>query len=201
MKTEKKKSKILGWLFLIVLITMALGVSYVKFFMNENKNIEEKPVENSASEAITKALKEITDNFNKNEKIKEYAEKNITIQATQNNNNIYILYETDETITYEFTYNNFLLTTTISNTEENLKIFKQIYEILIYATQERINNKNDIEKNITAFLNDEREYTGLTKEVNQNYVTYKMNITEKIKDDITNTSETNIQTKETEEGE
>ena len=180
MGPEKKKNKMIGWIMLIVLIIMALGISYIKFFMNENKNIEEKPIENSASEAIEKALTEITNNFNNNEKIKEYEAKNIKIQSTQNNNNIFIQYESNGTTTYEFTYNNLFLTTTISNKEENINIFKQVYEILIYAAQERIKNKEEIETYIKSYLNDEKEYKGLSKTINKDYITYKMNITEKL---------------------
>ena len=180
MGPEKKKNKMIGWVMLIVLIIMALGISYIKFFMNENKNIEEKPIENSASEAIEKALTEITNNFNNNEKIKEYEAKNIKIQATQNNNNIFILYESNGTTTYEFTYNNLFLTTTISNKEENINIFKQVYEILIYAAQERIKNEEEIESYVKSYLNDEKEYKGLSKKINKDYITYKMNITEKL---------------------
>ena len=56
MKKEKKQSNSMGWLLLILLICMTLGLNYVKFFMNtENENIEETPVENSASQAITNA--------------------------------------------------------------------------------------------------------------------------------------------------
>ena len=179
MNNKRKNNRIFGWFLLILLIIAALGVSYVKFFMSGNADIEERSIENSSAEAIEKVLMEIVDNFNNHEKIKEYEDNNIKIQATQKNNNIFILYQDSELITYEFTYNNLFLMTTISNSDNNVNVFKNVYEILIYAVQERLKNENNIATCISSFLDGKREYDGLIRKVDGNNIIYKMDITYK----------------------
>ncbi len=188
---EKRKNKTIGWILLVILILLLIGLNYVKFFMNNNNpNIEETPVENSASEAIDNVLNEIVDNFNNNEQIEQYKEQNINIDATLNNHSLYISYEKDETTTYEFNYNNFDLTITILNEEENVEKFNQIYEILIYAVQQRMNNEENLNTYIKNFLDGTKEYEGLTKEIEDDNIIYTMNITKKIGDTET-TEESN----------
>ena len=186
---EKKKGNgkvIVAWVFLIILVGLLLGLNYVKFFGQSNQNIEEKPVENSADQAIDRALTQIVDNFNQHEKVKSYADNNIIIKAVLNHHSIYISYVTDTTITYEFTYQNLGLEIVIANDEENVQKFKEIYEILIYAVQQRLGNDQDIAPYISNFLEDKVEYEGLTKSATEDTFTYQMDITQKLEESIQN---------------
>ena len=181
MEQEKKKNKTIGWILLIILIILILGLNYVKFFMNEpNENITETPVQNTTSEVEIKALQAIVDNFNKNDKIKQYEEQGIKLNAELNNHSIFISYATEETITYEFNYQSLELTINIRNDEENLTKFKKVYEILIYAVQERLENNENIDNYVKDFMEDAKDYTGLSKTVKDGSATYKMNITKKL---------------------
>ena len=63
------KTKV-AWILLIVLIIISLVLSYFKVLSNNNKNISEVPVDNSAAKAVDLALKQIVENFNNDEKIK-----------------------------------------------------------------------------------------------------------------------------------
>ncbi len=180
----KKNNRMFGWILLIILITLILLLSYFKFFSQRNSSyIDEIPVENSSSEAINIALSQIVENFNHHEKIKQYQNENIKIKAILNNRSIYISYENDTIITYEFSYNNLYLTISVDNDKENLDKFKKIYEILIYAVQERLNNTDNIADYINSYLSNTDKYEGISQEVNGNNIIYKMNITKKIGND------------------
>ena len=181
MNNEKKKNKTVGWLLLIILILAILGLNYVKFFMNEeNENITETPVESANDNETEITLTEITDNFNNNEEIQTLKDENITVSAINKNNSIFVSYESDTVITYEFKYNDSNLNITIENEETNLEKFKQVYKILIDAIQKHLNNANDYKKQIDEFLKDAKEYDGLTKLVENDTVTYTVNITKQL---------------------
>lgn len=182
MKKEKKGKIIIAWIVLILLIIMLLALNYIKFFGSQTTpNIEEKPVGNSSEQAVNNALQQIVDNFNQHEKVKEYAEQNIGLKAVLNGYSIYISYTTDTTTTYEFTYHDLTLDIDIANDEENIQKFKTIYEILIYAVQQRIDNDENIDSYVSEFLNDSEEYDGLYKVVADNIISYHMDITRKLK--------------------
>ena len=182
MKKEKKGKIIIAWIVLILLIIMLLVLNYIKFFGSQTTpNIEEKPVGNSSEQAVNNALQQIVDNFNQHEKVKEYAEQNIGLKAVLNGYSIYISYTTDTTTTYEFTYHDLTLDIDIANDEENIQKFKTIYEILIYAVQQRIDNDENIDSYVSEFLNDSEEYDGLYKVVADNIISYHMDITRKLK--------------------
>lgn len=184
---QNKMKLILLWALLVILIVMVLALNYIKFFADPDAqdSIESHPVENSNSEAIHLALEQIVDNFNKNEKIQQYQQENVTLKATLNNYSIFISYITDTTTTYEFYYSNLYLDITVKNEAENLKKFKTVYGILIEAVQERIGNKEDIRNFVTSFLDDSREYVGLKKTISDDgkAFIYSMNITKKLEDD------------------
>lgn len=167
---------------MLLLISLALGISYIKFFKEPNQNLEEHPTENSSNQAINKALQQIVTNFNQNKKIEEYANQSINIKAVLNNHSIYISYVDTTSITYEFNYQNLELNIVVENNEENLNKFKTIYEILILAVQERLENTENIDSYVASFLDDTREYDGLFKEVNAGTITYHMNITKKLQE-------------------
>ena len=77
------KEKI-AWVLLIVLIILILGISYIKFFVGDNTLIEEKPVNNEMSEVVKTALTDIVKNFNDNERILQYKNEGIDINAVFN---------------------------------------------------------------------------------------------------------------------
>ena len=180
---NKEKIKIfIAWIFLILLIFLFLFVNHIKFFRVEinESTIEETPVENSTAEAINLALTNIVDNFNKNPLIEQYKNEGITLGANLNNYSLYISYTSEDTITYEFNYSNLILNINITNSKENITKFNKVYEILIKAIQERINNEFDTTNMINKHLNENINYDGLSKEINENIITYRVDITKKL---------------------
>lgn len=174
---------IIAWILLVILILLFCYVNYVKFFgvkINE-EFISESPVDNSASAAVEVALQDIVSNFNNNPKIEQYKNEGINLNATLNNYSIYISYTNDKTTTYEFYYNDLNLSTTIIDYEENVIKFNKIYEILIMAVQQRIGNDIDLSEIIDNHLNQNSNYDGLNKEINNNKIRYTMDITKKVK--------------------
>ena len=61
---------------------------------------------------------------------------------------------------------------------------------MIYATQSRLNNTNNIDSYITGFLNDNLEVEGLSKEVNDSSITYSIDVS-KVIGDTANNNENN----------
>lgn len=179
----KKGKIIIAWIILIILIIMVAILSYLKFFGIKNEHIEEKPIENSSSEAINNALEEIVTNFNKNPKIQEYKDQGIQIEATLNNYSIYISYTTDTSTTYEFNYENLILKIMIENNPENLSNFKIIYQLLIEAVQERLGNTEDVTPYVTNLFETETTYTAIWKESNDNTLSYYIDITKELNQD------------------
>lgn len=176
-----KSKELIAWLFLIILIVVVLFITYIKYFSTNttNINIEEKPVNESSSIAIHKALNEITTNFN--DRVKEYKESNdITLNATSNNYSIFISYASDTTTTYEFTYEDLSLNIIIDNNEENLVKFNVVYKYLIESVQERLKNQNNIDELIANFLTTDINYDGLIKIKSNDTIKYQMDITKKI---------------------
>lgn len=180
MKQREKIKIILAWIILIISIVSLLALHYIKFFGVENPNIEETPVENSTSEAIHTALKDIVNNFNSSEQVKEYAEQNIVLKATLNQYSIYISYITDVTITYEFSYSNLNLAITVENEQVNLECFYQVYRTLTYAVQKRIGNEENIDQLVLDFFNSDKSLDGMIKEESDQTIYYQMDITKKI---------------------
>ena len=176
-----KSKNLIAWLLLIVLIIIILFITYIKYFSLDvkNNNIEERTINESSSIAIHKALSEIAENFNN--KVKEYEQNNnITLSATLNNYSIFISYVSDTTTTYEFTYENLSLNIIINNNEENLEKFNVVYKLLIESVQERLNNKNNIDKLIENFLTTDINYDGFVKIENSDTIKYQMDITKKL---------------------
>ena len=176
------KTKV-AWILLIVLIIISLVLSYFKVLSNNNKNISEVPVDNSAAKAVDLALKQIVENFNNDEKINEYANQNINMNAVLNNRSIFVSYKTDKVITYEFIYNNFNLSVNIENNDENMKRFEKVFIVLNNAVQKRLNNDIDTESIVHDFLNNKKEVSGLLIEKNDKMFRVSVNIIEKINKD------------------
>ena len=175
--------KVIAWVVLFILIGMLLFLNYVKFFMNDNKNIKEVPVDNGVSSEIDKALMDIVSNFNENEKITEYENKGIRMHAVVNNHSIFVSYtENDTTITYEFTYNNYLLLITVLSDEENINRFRYVYEVLVYAVQERLGNTENVYDYVASFWDGSLKSDGLFSDTEGDNTIYTINIVKKLSD-------------------
>ncbi len=172
-----------AWIMLVVLIIISLVLSYFKVLSNNNKNLSEVPVDNSASKAVDLALKQIVDNFNNDEKINEYSNQNISMNAVLKNKSIFISYKTDKVITYEFVYNNFNLSVNINDDDENLKRFEKIFIVLNNAVQKRLNNDLDSESIVHDFLNDKKKVSGLIVDRQDKSLRVSVNILEKLNKD------------------
>ena len=187
MEENKKKNKILGWILLIILIALILGLNYIKFFANiENEKVVEKESNTESSKVITTALNDIVTNFNESEKIQQNNEKKIKLNAALNQFSIFISYEIEQEEilegTYEFRYDNLTLSVTVPTEEKNKEVFGIIYDILAEAVQKRLNNTSNISNYINDFINNSKEIEGLTIKENETEktTTYIMNITTKI---------------------
>lgn len=176
------KTKV-AWIMLVVLIIISLVLSFFKVLSNDNKNISEVPVDNSASKAVDLALKQIVDNFNNDEKINEYSNQNITMNAVLNNRSIFVSYKTDTVITYEFIYNNFNLNANVDDNATNLKKFEKVFIVLNNAVQKRLNNDLDTESIVHEFLNNKKKVSGLLIDKQGKRLRVSVNIIEKIDKD------------------
>ena len=180
---KKDKLKIItAWIILIVLIILFLITNYVKYFYVNNSIVEEKETENSTSIAINSALTDITNNFNEDPLIERYKNEGIKIKATLNNHSIFISYYDGTNITYEFIYNKLNLNINITNQELNINKFNKIYEILLKSIQKRLNNEDNLDLIIKEHINNNKERDGITKNIDNNIIKYKIDITRKIKE-------------------
>ena len=178
----KNKNKIvIAWIVLFLLFIIMIALSYIKFFgFYTYKDIEIIEEENSGDEAIEIALNSIVDNFNSSDDIEAFKTQEIDIKAVLKNHSIFIYYSDDITTTYEFNYNNLILSINIEEKEDNLDKFNKIYRILIKSIQKRIYNENNIDDLIDLHINDDIELVGIEKINNQGFISYKIDITKKI---------------------
>ena len=181
MAKKNSRKRFIAWLSLIMLLSLFLSLNYIKFFKAPNENIKEQPIETSSSKAIETALGDIVKNFNNDIEIKNYNDKNIKIKAMLNHYSIFITYTTNNTTTYEFTYNNLNLRINVNNDKENIDKFNQIYSILLKAIQKRLNNESeDLDGIINDIIDEKQTYEGITKEKNEKTHYYQIDITKKI---------------------
>lgn len=181
MSKKNNKKIFIAWFSLIILLLLFLSLNYIKFFKAPNENIKEQPIETSSSKAIETALGDIVKNFNNDIEIKNYNDKNIKINAVLNQYSIFITYTTNNTTTYEFTYNNLNLRINVNNDKENIDKFNQIYSILLKAIQKRLNNESeDLDEVINDIINQEQTYEGIIKVENEKTNYYQIDITKKI---------------------
>lgn len=185
-KQVEKVSKVsitIAWILLILLIVAALSITYLKFF-GPNDKLEEHPVnDNTTSPVIIEALQNIVDNFNNSDLIDNYKTENITMTASLDNTTITINYEGVSSKTYNFDFNSPKLTTiinkndTVENTDNE---FNEIFKVLVYAVQARLNNTNNIDNYIMGFLNDSLEVEGISKEISDSFIAYSIDISKTI---------------------
>lgn len=182
----KEKSKLyLAYFILAILIILILILTYIRFSSLSPVKIEERPINNSSSEAIQSALVDITTNFNKNTNVINYSNNNdVSLKASVNNFSIFINYIDDITATYEFTLEkkeDLSLKIIISdNNEVDQNKFNTIYCFLVEAVQKRLNNNDDISNEINDFLINDIPCEGLNKKRTENGVEYHINIMDKI---------------------
>ena len=178
-KQVKKKSIAGLCLLLIILIGIALGLTYLKFFYKDTTGVPIIPDQKLTPE-ITNELNIIVDNINNDEIVKEKSKENINIKAKLNKDTITITYNNESKIEeYNFKYNNMLLEI---ETENNKTAFNDIFKIIVRANQKRLNNTNNIDILVEQFLNNDYEIDGLYKEsLEANQITYNIALDKVIK--------------------
>lgn len=178
-KQVKKKSIAGLCLLLIILIGIALGLTYLKFFYKDTTGVPIIPDQKITPE-ITNELNIIVDNINNDEIVKEKSKENINIKAKLNKDTITITYNNESKIEeYNFKYNNMLLEI---ETENNETAFNDIFKIIVRANQKRLNNTNNIDILVEQFLNNDYEIDGLYKEsLEANQITYNIALDKAIK--------------------
>ena len=187
---KKNQNNVIAWLLLILLITASLGLTYLKFFNQKNKNISNTPIDSQKNKDNEKKLDEIVKTINENTEVKDLETKeNIKISALRKNNSIFIEYSTEEeTITYEFVCTEKTLITTIDNDEENIKIFNKVYKFLVLAIQKNLNNTEKVEEYIDDLLENNTEYNSVSITKDEKTNTYYAEIDRELT--IKNTDET-----------
>ena len=178
-KNVSKSSIILAWILLIMLISAATGLTYLKFFGEiEIENNKESGNEEKISPVITQALTTIVDEFNKEENIQEYKKNNVIVNAELENTSIKVTFKNQETKIYTFKIE---IPNLIVDTTSNDQEFEKIFTLMVYACQKRLNNNTDIDEHIKSFLEDGREIVGLSKKnIEANKIEYIIDISKKI---------------------
>ena len=177
-KSIKKRSTTLAWLLLIVLISAAIGLTYLKFFWGKVPTTEDVSQKEITSPVIAEALTTIIEEFNNNDTIKQYQKENIKINATLEGTTIKVTYEDTEPKTYDFKLESPNLIISINSNDAD---FKKVFPIIVSATQKRLNNEANIEEYINNFLNNDEEVTGLSKTtIEANKIEYSIDISKKI---------------------
>lgn len=190
-KPQKKKSVVGLCLLLIILIGIALGITYLKFFYKDTTGDPIIP-EQKLTPAITSELNKIVDNINNDEIVKGKSKENINIKAELKKDTIAITYNNNnKKEEYNFKYNNMLLEIETESADE---VFNEIFKIIVRANQKRLNNTNNIDNIVDQFLNNEYEINGLYKEsLEANEITYSISIDKVIKIIETKTEEDDLE--------
>lgn len=184
LKSVGKMPILLGWILLIIFVSAALGLTYLKFF-GPNENLSEHLVEEEVvSPIITEALQSIVDNFNNSDLNSQYKDINIDMNATLNGTSIIVEYSSGTNVEYEFTFDSPNLS--VSLDDSNVDIFNVVYTIMIYANQQRLGNNSDIDDYIVGFLDGDLDVDGLSKEVSDNTSLYSIDISKVIGGDTDN---------------
>lgn len=177
-KRVKKRSTALAWISLIILISAAGGLTYLKFFSGLETNTANNTPKETTSPVVLEALTSIADNFNSDSKIEEYKKNNIDVNAVVEDTSIKVTYKDKETKTYDFKLvtPNLVIETTSNDPE-----FEKIFTIIVHAIQKRLDNKNNIDEHIKKFLEEDEEVEGLSKEtIEANKIKYQINVSKKI---------------------
>lgn len=188
---KKSKKKVIAWILLIILMLIVAILTYLKFF-GKNLNTPEQPVKETkpktenktgASEGITseesenKLLADLVTNFNSSFIVSDYKKENVEISATLSKDDFIVNY-TDNSKSYNkkfvCKYNGGILTSDISL--EDASYFDIVYRIIIYANQVIASPNASVDNIISGVLNGTDTYSGLSKEVTGNNVTYSIDL-------------------------
>lgn len=188
---KKSKKKVIAWILLIILVLIVAILTYLKFF-GKNLNTSEQPVKETkpktenktgASEGITseesenKLLADLVTNFNSSFIVSDYKKENVDISATLSKDDFIVNY-TDNSKSYNkkfvCKYNGGILTSDISL--EDASYFDIVYRIIIYANQVIASPNASVDNIISGVLNGTDTYSGLSKEVTGNNVTYSIDL-------------------------
>lgn len=188
---KKSKKKVIAWILLIILVLIVAILTYLKFF-GKNLNTPEQPVKETkpktenktgASEGITseesenKLLADLVTNFNSSFIVSDYKKENVEISATLSKDDFIVNY-TDNSKSYNkkfvCKYNGGILTSDISL--EDASYFDIVYRIIIYANQVVASPNASVDNIISGVLNGTDTYSGLSKEVTGNNVTYSIDL-------------------------
>ena len=188
---KKSKKKVIAWILLIILVLIVAILTYLKFF-EKNFNTSEQPVKETkpktenktgASEGITseesenKLLADLVTNFNSSFIVSDYKKENVEISATLSKDDFIVNY-TDNSKSYNkkfvCKYNGGILTSDISL--EDASYFDIVYRIIIYANQVIASPNASVDNIISGVLNGTDTYSGLSKEVTGNNVTYSIDL-------------------------
>lgn len=188
---KKSKKKVIAWILLIILVLIVAILTYLKFF-GKNFNTSEQPVKETkpktenktgASEGITseesenKLLADLVTNFNSSFIVSDYKKENVEISATLSKDDFIVNY-TDNSKSYNkkfvCKYNGGILTSDISL--EDASYFDIVYRIIIYANQVIVSPNASVDNIISGVLNGTDTYSGLSKEVTGNNVTYSIDL-------------------------
>lgn len=184
------KGKIVfAWVALLILIGMTGGLVYLKNsssnVTNTDKNTEAKKDE--ISPAVASALTTIAESFNKSSLVTQYkSDENLELYASVNKLDIEVTYKNDtidEKVTYSYDIKTGLLSTTL--TEGNEEIEKKILKVMILSCRARLNLTDDVNDKIDEFLNGTNQ-NGLT--INNN--TYSISLANPLTEDSNNNTET-----------
>ena len=188
-KQPSKNSIILAWIILLICVILGAALTYIKLFYEEsnNKNIEEYSTNNTElSPVILEALQTIVKNYNESDIVKKYKEENTNTNAYLENNIIKVDYSKEEKRTYDFNFAVPILTST--TTKEHEEELQNIFKIMIYACQKRLNNDIDTIQISENFYKG-TSYIGLIKEEKENNITYGIDVSKKITETETNNQE------------
>lgn len=188
---KKSKKKVIAWILLIILMLIVAILTYLKFF-GKNLNTPEQPVKETkpktenktgASEGITseesenKLLADLVTNFNSSFIVSDYKKENVEISATLSKDDFIVNY-TDNSKSYNkkfvCKYNGGILTSDISL--EDASYFDIVYRIIVYANQVIASPNASVDNIISGVLNGTDTYSGLSKEVTGNNVTYSIDL-------------------------
>ena len=188
---KKSKKKVIAWILLIILVLIVALLTYLKFF-GKNLNTPEQPVKETkpktenktgASEGITseesenKLLADLVTNFNSSFIVSDYKKENVEISATLSKDDFIVNY-TDNSKSYNkkfvCKYNDGILTSDVSL--DDVSYFDIVYRIIIYANQVITSPNVSVDNIISGVLNGTDTYSGLSKEVTGNNVTYSIDL-------------------------
>ena len=181
-KNSLDKRIVVAWIVLIILIITVISLTYLKFW-GPNVNIKEQPINsmkennNVENDSKDKSLSSLAANFNSYFIVNDYKKENVEISATLSKDDFVVNY-TDNSKSYNkkfvCKYNGGILTSDISL--EDASYFDIVYRIIIYANQVIASPNVSVDNIISGVLNGTDTYSGLSKEVTGNNVTYSIDL-------------------------